>query len=730
MAMGLKYYPPSVKEVPRGLTAPRPLYLFFALVVLVSLFAYLALYLGMIAGVGWFTYYIALQSDLPMNRYGIILRFGLTAVSGMLFIFLVKGLFKRHVNDLDHYTEIMEAGQPELFAFIRRLCREVGAPFPHRIFIAPDVNAAVFYDTSLLNLIVPVRKNLIIGLGLVQALNVNEFKAVLAHEFGHFSQSTTLLGQYVSIANRVVIDMVTGEDAWDDMLESWREVEWAYVSIFGYLLSAIVWVLKQALLLLFGLINIFHFALSRQMEYQADLVAVSIAGSDAIVNALIRIRAAAAAYDQAQQDLHPLALRGIFTRDFYYHQGQAEAFLRRQSGDKEWGRRPKTPAEGEGPTYHCSPAGERTSPFSSHPTLYEREQNAKRRYLPSQSDDTPAWLLIRDPEETRAYASLEAYEEMGIVVNDPTQRDPAEVQREIRPEIDESAGDDRYGGLYGNRLLQLKDADLEAIVAEIRTRPWQPARLQQFCRRLYAGEVSERMEAYHRHRREARELAALTSDPSAVKAKTFAFRGQPRPVQDAPALLRAVEHELDQDRQWLTDLDKHALLAHCQMGEAVQRGSGAALLARYRFHLAAQSVFQAVLERQQHLTLIRLAQRMPPGDSPELAAALTQAWANLGTAVAEIHQMARTTALPPFPEIAAVTGFPEGVALADWLSLDAHPAALVPGRIPDRWIADRLLREVDLVTDKLPVLLKASLQAIVRHQEQIAQAYQARSVGR
>jgi len=34
----------------------------------------------------------------------------------------------------------------------------------------------------------PVKKNLQIGMALVNSVTVTEFKAILAHEFGHFSQ--------------------------------------------------------------------------------------------------------------------------------------------------------------------------------------------------------------------------------------------------------------------------------------------------------------------------------------------------------------------------------------------------------------------------------------------------------------------------------------------------------------------------------------------------------------
>ena len=42
------------------------------------------------------------------------------------------------------------------------------------------VNAAVFYDLSILNFIFPSRKNLEIGLALVNVLTLSELKAVLA----------------------------------------------------------------------------------------------------------------------------------------------------------------------------------------------------------------------------------------------------------------------------------------------------------------------------------------------------------------------------------------------------------------------------------------------------------------------------------------------------------------------------------------------------------------------
>ena len=120
----------------------------------------------------------------------IALRISIMALALMLFAFLLKGFFKRGEGDTSEYLEVTEQEQPELFGFIRSLCQEVGCQMPARVYLSHDVNAAVLYPTSILNLIVPPKKNLLIGLGLVNGLNLVEFKALLAHGLGHFSQRT------------------------------------------------------------------------------------------------------------------------------------------------------------------------------------------------------------------------------------------------------------------------------------------------------------------------------------------------------------------------------------------------------------------------------------------------------------------------------------------------------------------------------------------------------------
>ena len=113
---------------------------------------------------------------------------------------------------------------------------------PHRVFVSPEVNAADFYQRSLLNLFFPARKNLLIGLGLVNVVNLSEFKAVLAHEFGHFSQSSMKVGTYVYSTNRIIADMVCARDFFDDWLASLCRQEGG-LAVAGWILAGSVWCL-------------------------------------------------------------------------------------------------------------------------------------------------------------------------------------------------------------------------------------------------------------------------------------------------------------------------------------------------------------------------------------------------------------------------------------------------------------------------------------------------------
>src|SRR5262249_48213419 len=193
----------------------------------------------------------------------LLILFGL-----ILFLFLCRGFFRRRRAARSVSVEIFAEDHPRLTSFLRRLCDDVGAPLPHRIFVDYQVNAAAGYADSGLSL---GKKNLYIGLGLVNSLNLTEFKAVLAHEFAHISQKSQAANNYAYVALDVAENMVCGRD----FLDEWMSRGLSQDS--GWQLIAFpLWGLSEALRhmfvgLFYGLL-LFLTAFKRQMEFHADRV--------------------------------------------------------------------------------------------------------------------------------------------------------------------------------------------------------------------------------------------------------------------------------------------------------------------------------------------------------------------------------------------------------------------------------------------------------------------------
>ena len=160
-------------------------------------------------------------------------------------------------------------------------------------------------------------------MGLINRLNLTEFKAVLAHEFGHFSQNSMRLGSYVYTANRVIADIVYGRGALDRFVSMLSRLD-LRIAIFAWGFIGVLWTMRKGLELLYRGINFAHVSLSREMEYNADLVAASVTGSDALVFALVRLDLASDALGQEEMGrLRRLAQGQVqLTGKDFEHRGQ------------------------------------------------------------------------------------------------------------------------------------------------------------------------------------------------------------------------------------------------------------------------------------------------------------------------------------------------------------------------------------------------------------------------
>ncbi|MCU0429541.1 MAG: M48 family metalloprotease [Cytophagaceae bacterium] len=295
--------------------------LIFILVYLLLLFATIAITAACIAGG------LALIALKPAI-FTILLGIGLASLGVLTLIFLVKFMFTSNKTDLSHMVEILEHQQPELFKMIREIVNEVGTHFPKKVYITAEVNATVFYDSSFWSMFFPIRKNLQIGLGLINVVTREELKAILSHEFGHFSQRSMKVGSYVYHVNQIIYNVLFDNASYDRMIERWASLS-SYFSIFVALANTINQGIKWILRKLYLVVNKSYLALSREMEFHADAVAASITGYKPLQESLLRLSMADQAYQGVlnfyQQRIHEnVTCSNLFTNQHTLLQVMAE----------------------------------------------------------------------------------------------------------------------------------------------------------------------------------------------------------------------------------------------------------------------------------------------------------------------------------------------------------------------------------------------------------------------
>jgi len=85
--------------------------------------------------------------------------------------------------------------QPKLKQVLSDVAQATGQSLPKEVYLVPDVNAFVTQRGGMLGF--GSRRIMGIGLPLMSALDINEFRAVLAHEFGHYHGGDVALGPLI-----------------------------------------------------------------------------------------------------------------------------------------------------------------------------------------------------------------------------------------------------------------------------------------------------------------------------------------------------------------------------------------------------------------------------------------------------------------------------------------------------------------------------------------------------
>jgi Zn-dependent protease with chaperone function len=712
-------YPPAPASIPAAITRLDSAYRLRVVGMIGGLFVFLLLYLVFVAASGLLAYGLIVMPLPDVGGRGIfavlVFKFGGAFAALLLWLFLFKGLFKGHRVERKLYVPLEAADHPELFDFIRRVYEDTGAPRPRRVYVSPEVNAALVYDTSLLSLVVPPRKDLLIGLGLVNAVNLSEFKAVLAHEFGHFTQRSVGLGSYLYIANRVLSDVIYSRDALDRFVDDWSRQD-IRVSFPAWGLKGVLWVVRKILSGTYQSLNLLHLSLGRQLEYNADNVAVSITGSDALIHGLARLEFASECLGDAAGALNAAADHGLLSDDLFYHQAQAAGRLRKLNKDERAGLPPDLPAD-PAQQVQVFKIVEDGVPerYRTHPTHHQREQNAKRIYIRSPQDDRSPWLLFGNVAELKKEVTERFYQH-GLGRRENYRPKPAaEVQQFIEAEHAECTYDPKYHALYDERLIN--PGDLQTLPAQ----PWPEDQLASWFANWPAADLQQRMQTHRERRSEYRLLSGLKSGDLALKGKTFEFRNATHTARDVERLFTQVDKELDAQIEAFHDLDRDVFRAHWSLSRQLDQRGGqenrreADLLERYRFHMALQGLLTGMMGEQARLQHILGILSKNQQFNQAVFQQIMQALHQIHDALTGNLDDAKKLKTPSF------TNVPAGTSLYS-LIVDRGETALPPlsgNSITGEWLG-KLMARLEGVVSRVKRAHFKSLGSLLSFQEKMA----------
>ena len=481
----------------------------------------------------------------------IVLGLGLISLGGLVLIFLVKFIFTKNSSDYSSLTQITRNEEPALYEFIDDIVAKVDTDSPKKIFLSPDVNASVFYDSSFWSMFFPVKKNLMIGMGLVNSVTVNEFRAVLAHEFGHFSQKSMKVGSYVYNVNRVIYNMLFENDSYTKLASSISAISsylWLFVLIAMKINQGIQYILRQV----YTVVNKSYMALSREMEFHADEVAASVAGSKALANSLLRFDIADNSYNQVINFYNNKIKESVKTENLYPQQKFVMDFI---ATDAELEFENGLPLVTNDFTHRFNRSKlVITNQWASHPATEDRVEALEKLNVPLPENDVrPAQVLFSDVEKTQQVITEKIFsnvEYAGDVKLENTEMFAADY----RDEFSKNSFNKIFNGYYDTRNpveISLDTLNLTANAVPVE--------------QYYSNEILEQLYRHNSLQYDINVLKDIVNNQ--YKIKTFDYDGEKYKATEASNLLPRLEEELGALKKSLENNDRNIAACFIQLAK-------------------------------------------------------------------------------------------------------------------------------------------------------------------
>jgi heat shock protein HtpX len=288
---------------------------------------------------------------------------GLVVAGSMLW-----SLVPRRVKFVAPGLPLERSAHPQLFAEIDQIATALQEPVPREVYLIGEPNAWVTVRGGMMGF--GGQRIMGLGLPLLGALNISQFRAILAHEFAHYYGGDTKLGP---LLHRTQMAMVRTFQNMGSVGTVMR------VALMQLLYKGVFGILNWYWLLFLRAINF----VSRRQEFRADELACIVAGPQSLASGLNIVHIVGRAWPGYwRAEVLPLLNQGCLPS---IAEGFA-MFLAAPGIAKQAAQSIETEMR-EG----------KTEPYDSHPPLRDRIAASRTFSKPSQPEDPrPAWSLLED----------------------------------------------------------------------------------------------------------------------------------------------------------------------------------------------------------------------------------------------------------------------------------------------------------------------------------------------
>lgn len=181
--------------------------------------------LSVIGVAGGLLYAIFAMGHIPIKLVLLIV-----VVAGASLIAIVKSLFARG-RDVDPGLKMSPSEEPRLDAILTEVAGRVGTRKVDNVYLTPGTELAVMERGGMMKQMggTPERC-LILGVGVLEGMKLGPFKAILAHEYGHFSNRDTAGGGFALAVRRSLLTMA--QHLAEGGAAAWYNPAWLFVNGF------------------------------------------------------------------------------------------------------------------------------------------------------------------------------------------------------------------------------------------------------------------------------------------------------------------------------------------------------------------------------------------------------------------------------------------------------------------------------------------------------------------